>query len=125
MKTIKLYCKKCSVALTNDLLEIQESEVTWKEEENSIPENCYITSINHGKANILVAIDTYLLKDNPINRNFGCCGNSNEESYNKTCANGHEVATRINDCFTSFYIEFDIKKITIKEKNKDGYPYAK
>ena len=125
MKTIKLYCKKCSVALTNDLLEIQESEITWKEEGNSIPENCYFTSINHGKANILVAIDTYLLKDNPFNRNFGCCGNSNEESYNKTCVNGHEVATRIDDCFTGFYIEFNIKKITIKEKNKNGYPYAK
>jgi len=125
MKTIKLYCKKCSVALTNDLTEISNSEIVWKEEGNSIPENRYIDSLDNGRANILVAINTYLLKDNPINRNFGCCGNSNEESYNKTCANGHEVATRIDDCFTGFYIEFDLKKIVIKEKNKNGYPYAK
>lgn len=125
MKTIKIYCKKCNVALTNDLLEIQESEVTWKEDGNFIPANRYMDSEDNGRAKILVAIDTYLLKNNPINRNFGCCGNSNEESYNKTCVNGHEVATRIDDCFTGFYIEFDLKKIIIKEKNKDGYPYAK
>jgi len=125
MKTIKLYCKKCNVALTNDLSEISNSEIEWKEEGNSIPENHYINSVDNGREKISVTIDTYLLKDNPINRNFGCCGNSNEESYNKTCVNGHEVATRIDDCFTGYYIEFDLKKIIIKEKNKDGYPYAK
>jgi hypothetical protein len=125
MKTIKLYCKKCSVALTNDLSEISNDEITWEEEGNSIPENRYINSVDNGREKILVAIDTYLLKDNPVNRNYGCCGNSNHESYNKTCVNGHEVATRIDDCFSGFYIEFNIKKITIKEKNKDGYPYAK
>jgi hypothetical protein len=125
MKTIKLYCKKCNVALTNDLTEISDSEITWKEEGNSIPEQRYINSDDMVREKVLVAIDTYLLKDNPINRNFGCCGNSNEESYNKTCANGHEVATKIDDCYTGYYIEFDLKKIIIKEKNKDGYPYAK
>lgn len=125
MKTIKLYCKKCNVALTNDLLEISESEIIWKEGSNSIPPNRYVNSLNNGLSKILVAIDTYLLKDNPTNRDYGCCGNSNEESYNKTCTNGHEVATKIEDCWTSFYIEFDLKKIIIKEKNKDGYPYAK
>lgn len=125
MKTIKLYCKKCNVALTNDLLEMSNSKIFWIDNRNPIPENHFTYSENEGNKNILVAIDTYLLKDNPINRNFGCCGNSNEESYNKTCANGHEVATKIDDCYTGYYIEFDLKKTIIKEKDKDGYPYAK
>ncbi|MBY0486264.1 MAG: hypothetical protein K2P85_03600 [Flavobacteriaceae bacterium] len=125
METIKLYCKKCSVALTNDLTKISDSEITWLDERNSIPENRYLISSESDKATLLLAIDTYLLKDNPINRDCGCCGNSNNGSYNKICANGHEVATRIDDCFTGFYIEFDLNKIIIKEKNKDGYAYAK
>lgn len=117
MKTIKLFCKKCNTALTENLTEISESKIVWKEEGNSIPKNCFLIPKFHEVGNILVAVDTYFLNDNPINKDFGCCGNSNHKSYNKTCANGHEVATKIADCYTSSYIEFDVKKIIIEEIN--------
>ncbi|MFM9988019.1 hypothetical protein [Flavobacterium sp.] len=116
MKTIKLYCKKCNVELTNNLSEISISEIIWKEEGNSIPESRYITSSQNNKTIILVAIDGYFLKTNPKNKDEGCCGNSNHYSFNKVCSNGHEVATEISDCWTGFYIEFDLNKVTIKEK---------
>ena len=68
MKTIKLYCKKCNVELTNNLSEISNSEIIWKEDVNSIPEGRYITSSQNDKPIISVAIGDYFLKNNPNNK---------------------------------------------------------
>ena len=122
MKTIHLECNKCGIGLTNDLLEISQSKIIWQDETNVVPQNHFVNYTFNEKNSILVAINNYFLKTNPINNDFGCCGNSNEKSFNKTCANGHEVATEINDCYTGFYIAFDLDKVIIKEKK---YNYAK
>lgn len=118
MKTIILYCKKCGIALTKELFELSHSKIIWQDNTNVVKENHYVLYKNENTSveSILVAIDDYFLKNNPINKDQGCCGNSNHESFNKVCANGHEVATKIDDCWTGFYIEFDLNRITIKEK---------
>ncbi|WP_309609177.1 hypothetical protein [Flavobacterium sp.] len=118
MRTIQLYCKKCGVVLTKELLEISASKIQWQDNVNIIKENHFAIhkNINNNKESILVAIEDYYLKPNTINNDGGCCGNSNETSFNRVCENGHEVATKIDDCFTGFYIEFNLNKVIIKEK---------
>ena len=117
METIILYCKKCGLALTKELLELSESKIIWEDNTNVVQKSHYVLFKNKStnRNSILVAIDDYFLKTNPNNKDEGCCGNSNPSSFNKICSNGHEVATEISDCWTGFYIEFDLMKVIIKE----------
>lgn len=125
MKTIKIYCKICGSKLTDDLNEISESNLKWEDGVSIMQKNRYAFYKNEItlQNNILTAIDDYYLKNHPEGNRFsGCCGSSMYNSLNKTCKNGHEVATEISDCYTSHYIEFDCDKTTIKVKI-DDYNY--
>lgn len=70
MKTIQLYCNKCGIVLTKELLEISESKIVWQDNTNVVQENRYVfyNNENTNKNSILVAIDNYFLKNNPVNK---------------------------------------------------------
>lgn len=126
MKTIKIYCKECNVILTDELNEVEESTLKEDEGISAIEENkfCFI-NVDDKSLEIVVAINDYNLKNHKDrNRFVGCCGSSGLDGLNKTCVNGHEVATEFSDCYMPHYISFIIDKIIIKEK-KDDYNYVK
>jgi hypothetical protein len=117
MKTIEIYCKKCECKLTEELIEILDSNLRWEDETAIMQKKNYVFFKNETtqQYNILVAIDDYYLKNHSdISRFSGCFGSSSFNCLNKVCKNGHEVATEISDCWTAHYIEFDCNKITIK-----------
>ena len=69
---------------------------------------------------LIVAVEDYNLINHKDSRRFtGCCGSSGIDGMNKTCKNGHEVATEISDCYTPHYIGFNLKKVIIKEVTDD------
>ena len=124
MKTIKIYCKKCGCKLTDELIEITESYLRWEENTAIMQKKvCVFLKLNNTTGRYFVVIDDYYLKNHSDTNIFsGCCGSSSFNSLNKTCKNGHEVATEISDCWTAHYIELDWNKITVKEKT-DDYNY--
>ncbi|MEO7976632.1 hypothetical protein [Flavobacterium sp.] len=120
MKTIKLYCKVCNVKLTDQLEEIHESALVFNDGETVIAKNKFSIHTENGSKEIVVAIDTYFLENHTDRLRFtGCCGSSGLDSMNKTCMNGHEVATEVSDCYTPHYISFNLKKVIIKEVTDD------
>jgi hypothetical protein len=105
MKTIKLYCKICKVKLTDALEEIHESALTFNDGEPAIAKDKFSVHTENGSKEILVAIESYFLENHKDLRRFtGCCGSSGLDGMNKTCINGHEVATEVSDCYTPHYI---------------------
>lgn len=123
MRTIKIYCRECEIDLTQELLEISEMNLCWDENKDIMPKNNFSIFINKqtNKKSIMVAIDSYNLKDHSDKSRFmGCCGSSNFNSLNKLCHCGNEVASEISDCWLSHYIEFDLSKVIGKEKMKEG-----
>lgn len=117
MKTIKIYCKICNVKLTDKLEEIDESTLNFNDDgKPAIAKDKFSVHTENGKKELIVAIDTYFLKDHKDRMRFtGCCGSSGFDGMNKTCINGHEVATEVSDCYTPHYIGFDLKNVIIKE----------
>ena len=122
MKTIKMYCKTCNVKLTDELKEIHESLLNFNAYgESAIAKNKFSVHTENGSKELIVAIDIYFLKNHKDRLRFtGCCGSSGSDGMNKTCVNGHEVATEVSDCYTPHYIGFNLKKVIIKEV-KDDY----
>jgi len=120
MKTIKLYCKVCNVKLTDHLEEIHESALVFNDGEAAIAKDKFSVHTENGNKEIVVAIDSYFLENHKDTLRFtGCCGSSGSDGMNKTCANGHEVATEVSDCYTPHYIGFNLKKVIIKEVTDD------
>ena len=118
MKTIKIYCKICGCKLTEELIEIPVSSLSWVYVTPLMQKNKYVLckSKRTLQNNVLVANDQYYLKDHSDESRFnGCCGSNGFRGLNKICENGHEVATEITDCGTAHYTEFDLMKVIIKE----------
>ena len=115
MKTIRIYCKRCTIKLTDNLIEVEEKNVREEYNVDAISKNSFaVINFNETKQ-LIVALDDYYLVNHPdTNRFHGCCGSSTFE-FNKLCKNGHEVAKEISDCWLPHYIEFDLDKIIIKE----------
>jgi hypothetical protein len=123
MRTIKIYCKECEVELTNELIEISESDLCWEDREDIMPENNFsiVFETQIKEKSLFVSIDDYNLKDHPDSSRFqGCCGSAGCKGLNKLCLNGHEVATEISDCWTSHYIKFCSNSIIVKQKNENN-----
>lgn len=123
MKTIEIYCKKCKCKLTDKLIEVPYSQLHWDEGTGimELDQFAFFKNKIIRNENIVVAVAEYYLENHSDYKRFsGCCGSSSFNSLNKTCKNGHEVATEISDCWTAHYLEFDRQKIIIKEtKNKN------
>ena len=126
MKTIRLYCKTCNAKLTDDLTEESSTTLRFEDGVDMIAKNKFsITNHENIGKEIVIAIDAYFLKNHKnCNRFSGCCGSSGLDGMNKTCVNGHEVATEVSDCWTPHYMKINLDKVTSKEKITD-YEYKK
>ncbi len=123
MKTVRIYCKKCHLNLTENLVEVDEKNIREEDNENAIDVNCFSVTTANGQKQFIVAVDDYHLVNHPDRKRFqGCCGSAGSYGLNKLCANGHEVATEISDCWVPHYIEFDLDKVIVKEIISD-YEY--
>ncbi len=123
MKTIRLYCKTCNAKLTDDLTEVGLTTLRFEDGVDMIAKNKF--SINHENKELVIAIDDYEFKNHRhVSRFNGCCGSSGLDGMNKTCINGHEVATEVSDCWTPHYILINLNKVIVKEKIND-YEYKK
>lgn len=116
MKTVRIYCRKCHLNLTENLIEVDENILREQENEDAIDKNCFSINTANDRKQFIVAIDKYYLIDHTDSKRFqGCCGSMGSNGHNKLCANGHEVATEISDCWLPHYIEFDLDKVIVKE----------
>lgn len=127
MKTVRVYCKKCNHKLTENLFEVDEKSIRDEDNENAIDKNSFSLITDNDQKQFIVALDDYHLVNHPDRKRFqGCCGSSGSDGLNKLCANGHEVAKEISDCWLSHYIEFDLDKVIVKEIISDyGYKIIK
>lgn len=123
MKTIKIYCKNCHTKLTDELKEEQKDNLLFIENEDVLKKGKFaFIDENDANRNVLIVCvdeDDYLENHPDSSRFQGCCGASRFDSLNKTCSNGHEVATIITDCWIYHYIKFDLSKVIVKEKIND------
>ncbi len=51
MKTIKIYCRKCKIKLTEELLEIFESEIYFPDNAEAVPEGRFVLFNNLSSIN--------------------------------------------------------------------------
>ena len=54
MKTIKIYCRKCKIKLTEELLEISENEIYFPDNAEAVPEGRFVLFNNNSVLSILV-----------------------------------------------------------------------
>ncbi|MCB2379432.1 hypothetical protein LGH70_17670 [Hymenobacter sp. BT635] len=111
-----MYCRKCKIPLTNDLLELPNRALISEEEgEDYIPQGFFVISDGSyftNSANQLIINVRDMLNcanhPNPSRLN-GCCGLDGTDGPNKICSNGHEVGTEKSDCWMphAFLIEQD------------------
>lgn len=121
MRTIIIYCKKCNKRITDELVEMNRSEITFPDFVDAIPVGRFTIFKDGDILNLLVNKNQPLLKDHTdLNRFTGCCGSSGIYGMNKVCANNHEVATEFSDCYTSYYTSISLKNTIVKIVNKDG-----
>ncbi|MDI9312362.1 MAG: hypothetical protein QM535_19285 [Limnohabitans sp.] len=121
MRTIIIYCKKCNKRITDELVEIDKSEITFPDFTDAIPEGRFTIFKERDILSLLVNKNQPLLKDHTDSHRFtGCCGSSGIYGMNKVCANTHEVATEISDCCTSHYLSVSLKNTIVKIVNEDG-----
>lgn len=126
MRTIKIYCKVCNLKLTDELIEVGQDSLRHDDGISAIEENKFsVITEDFKKKELIVKINDYYLKNHKNRNRFsGCCGSAGLDGMNKTCQNGHEVATEMSDCYMPHYIVFDLDKIVIKGK-KDDYNLIK
>ena len=127
MRTIKMYCKKCNVKLTEELKEMDYHTVTFPDEANAIPHGRFTQYEYNSKISILISREEHFMKNHANPGRFsGCCGSDGSNGMNKLCVNGHEVATEVSDCYTSYYIRMHLKNVVVKEKDaKDSFKEVK
>lgn len=120
MKTIIIYCKKCNKRITEELVEMDKSKISFPDFADAIPEGRFTIFKDENIQNILVNKNQPLLKDHTDSHRFsGCCGSDGLNGMNKTCFNNHEVATEFSDCYTSYYTSISLKNAIVKIVNKD------
>lgn len=122
MKKIKIYCKRCYISLSNELVEVNESELSFNDCSNLLPENSFIYWDNPeivipNNVNLFTTENSVNLKNSKnINKHFGCCGFSNLEFLNQVCPNCYnKLAIIFSDCWWSHFIAFDISQIVVKD----------
>lgn len=125
MKTIKIYCRACNLALTEPLTEVQEITLRM-EDATDVLQAGQFSILNYSDQNhLIISLDEGDLKDHTDKVRFqGCCGSGGLDGLNKLCKNGHEVATEFSDCYMPHFIDFDLEKVIIKQKISD-YDYIK
>ena len=120
MRTIKIYCKTCGIALTEPLLEINESNLRMDDATDALQKGQFAIATWNDQTALIVSLGEGYLKDHPETWRFqGCCGSSGSSGLNKLCSNGHEIATEFSDCYMPHYIKFDKECVVIKQSIND------
>ena len=115
-------CSNCDATLTKFLIQVDDTfHPTFPDNENTIPSGKYwigkdlptTTCDNHIFINLGDAIN---LKKHPdSSRHNGCCGEDGGDGPNLICWCEVPVATKVSDCWTSYYIHFEPELIKISE----------
>lgn len=123
MRTIKIYCKICGIAVTEPLLEINQNSLRMEDATDALQKGQFAVTTFNDAAELMICIEEGYLKNHPDPVKFqGCCGSSGIDGLNKLCNNGHEVATEFSDCYMPHYVQFDLDSIMIKQRIND-YDY--
>ena len=118
MRTIKMYCKKCKVQLTDILHEVNSNVLRYEDGVDMIDRNKFSVCINEysNEKMLVIALDEYYFKDHTDSERFnGCCGSAGMDGMTKTCVKGHEVATEFSDCCMSHCISVSLEHVLIKD----------
>ncbi|MCL9804410.1 hypothetical protein NAT51_02675 [Flavobacterium amniphilum] len=118
MRTIKMYCKKCGVQLTDVLHEVNSNALRFEDGVDMIQPDKFSILIDkcNNEKELVIANDEFYFKNHKDDGRFnGCCGSSGMDGMNKTCSNGHEVATEFSDCYMPHYIAVNIENVLIKD----------
>ncbi|MES2485906.1 MAG: hypothetical protein V4581_08170 [Bacteroidota bacterium] len=116
MKTIKIYCKACGVALTDALEEVKEQNLRFDDGEALLNKGQFGEVAHNNLEHFAISRYEGNMLDHTESLRFqGCCGSSGSNGYNKLCINSHEVGTEVSDCWTPHYIAIDKEKVIAKE----------
>lgn len=112
---MRLYCKTCGVAVTNELVELTDTSGldpdTWGKD--YLPKGVYAhwdTIFTHVSSNEIIVNNHDVINCNyhtNQSRLNGCCGKDGCDGPNRVCVNGHEVGTERSDCWTYHYTSFN------------------
>ncbi|MCG3088364.1 hypothetical protein [Sporosarcina cyprini] len=116
---MKLYCKTCGVAVTNDLQEMTDISGLDREASGKdyLPRGVYSFTdkvLPHMKSTEIVVNNHDVINCNyhwDQSRLNGCCGQDGCDGLNRVCINGHEVGTERSDCWTYHFTSFDPKVV--------------
>ncbi|RKD94078.1 hypothetical protein [Marinifilum flexuosum] len=118
---MKVFCKKCNVELTNELVELSDRELLTEDDgKDFLPKGYYFVSdggyftASEGKIiiNLKDLINTQ--NHNDFKRLNGCCDLDGMDGINKVCKNGHEIGTVKKDCWMPHCIIFESKLVDPK-----------
>lgn len=108
-------CQRCGIPITGPLRELPTLDLlSGAEGEEGIVREHYVRlpedsdllgTPGHWVAHLddLLNVDTHPDEY----RLIGCCGPTGAHGINTICRHGHEVGTRVADCFTSHFIDLD------------------
>lgn len=113
-------CRNCGAALTTELVPVSEGFIPdFPDGSSAIPRGQYWNADDSTpmmKGHTLIHLDDRSnLQDHPDRRRHnGCCGKDGCDGPNQVCQCGHEVATLVSDCWTSFFLHFEPEKTALK-----------
>jgi hypothetical protein len=108
-------CRTCGTDLSIPLEEFKSHEVASEiDGAPHVPTGFYLVSdgeyFTGSERQVIIAPEsaTNLKDHSDQSRLNGCCGLDGCDGPNQTCPNGHEVATKITDCWIAHAIKFEI-----------------
>ncbi|MEO7141827.1 MAG: hypothetical protein ABIY51_16260 [Ferruginibacter sp.] len=116
---MKVFCKECNLPLTNELMHYTGKSFGLADGQHFIQKGFYTISdgdfFTGTNGSVIINNDDQVNIINHTNPSklSGCCGLDGTRG-NKTCANGHEMATEYSDCWMPFAVVFEKEKIIIK-----------
>ena len=116
---MKVYCKICKLHLTNEVKLYTGGSFGEADEQDFIQPGFYTISDgeyftgSEGKVIINIEDIVNVVHHTNSSKLGGCCGLDGTEG-NKTCANGHEIATEYSDCWMPHAIIFEKEKTILK-----------
>lgn len=119
-------CRRCEIPITGPLLELPDlallsgvdrEEGIVREHFARIPADAdLLGSEGHWIAHLndLINVDPHPDRMQSI----GCCGPTGMDGINTVCRRGHDIGTRIADCFTSHFIDLDPHLVSLIDADK-------
>ena len=118
-KKMKVYCKKCLLPLTKELMLYTGTSFGEAGEQPYIQPGYYATEhdfFTGFEGCVVVNLEDLVNVNDHTDKSRlnGCCGLDGCDGPNKVCSNGHEVATEKSDCWMPYAVLFDKEKTFLK-----------